>query len=935
MHSITPLTSWYDYRLVVLSVLIAMCASYAALELAARTAAAHGRSRFIWLGGGATAMGIGIWSMHYIAMLAFHLPIPVLYDVPTVALSLVAAVFASAIALFVVSRKKLTRCRAAAGSLVMGGGIGAMHYTGMAAMRLQADCHYAAWLVVASIVIAVVVSLVALLLAFYFRKEASGTGWLKFASAGVMGLAVASMHYTAMAAASFAPVPGSGNTSHAVSVSSLGVLGISTVTLMVLGLALVGSIADKRFSVQASRLESSERRYSQLVQRSLAGIYRTTLDGRILQMNEAFSRILGYHSAAALEDLGASMLSEDPAEYEALVRRLITEKSVTNLERRLCRQDGSAVWVLENATLIDGTEGPVVEGTIIDITDRKQAEAKLLQAKELAEEASRAKSEFLANMSHEIRTPMNGILGMVELALDTELNTEQREYITMVKVSADSLLTIINDILDFSKIEARKLDLEIVPFDLRNHVDETLKVLAPRAHQKGLELAFEMDASVPECVEGDPGRLRQIMNNLLGNAIKFTSRGEVVMRVRSEEARGGQVLLNFVVSDTGVGIPKHLQAKIFEAFSQADSSTTRKYGGTGLGLTISARLVEMMGGRIWVESTEGIGSQFYFTALLSVANSESLYTPPAQGTVLIGMPVLVVDDNETNRRILENMLKGWQMKPTLAASAAEAVQILTRGRLPGELLPLILTDVHMPEIDGFDLVQQLREDPALAKAVIIMLTSGGQRGDAARCRELGVAGYITKPVSQAELKRLILHVLSPSKESTRPLVTRHLLRETRAESGSLHILVAEDNAVNQHLARRLLEKRGHRVTIAETGRRALETLETNRFDLVLMDLQMPEMGGLEASALIREKERATGEHIPIIAMTAHAMSEDEERCIKAGMDGYVSKPIKVDKLFQVVQQLIPGFRDESSSTAPPSRTTRQADTSPAEAGHRN
>jgi two-component system, sensor histidine kinase and response regulator len=934
MHNIAPLPSWYDYRLVVLSVLIAMCASYAALELAARTAAAHGRSRFIWLGGGAAAMGIGIWSMHYIGMLAFHLPIPVLYDLPTVALSLVAAVFASAIALFVVSRKTLTRWRAAAGSVVMGGGIAAMHYTGMAAMRLQADCHYSTWLIVASIVIAVVVSLVALLLAFYFRKEANGAGRLKFASAGVMGLAVASMHYTAMAAASFTPAPGSGNTSHAVNVSSLGVLGISTVTLMVLGLALVSSIADRRFSLQASKLESSERRYRQLVHRSLAGIYRTTLEGRILEVNEALCRILGYRSAAALEQLGASVLSEDPAEYEALVRRLISEKAVTNLERRLRKQDGSTVWVLENATLIDGPEGQVMEGTVIDITDRKQAEAKLLQAKEIAEEASRAKSEFLANMSHEIRTPMNGILGMAELALDTELTSEQHEYITMMKVSADSLLTIINDILDFSKIEARKLDLEKMPFDLRNHVDETLKVLAPRAHQKGLELAFEMDASVPEAVVGDPGRLRQIMINLLGNAIKFTAQGEVVMRVRSERARGDQVLLNFVVSDTGVGIPKHLQAKIFEAFSQADGSTTRKYGGTGLGLTISARLVEMMGGRIWVESTEGLGSRFYFTALLGVAHSDDVRAAPAEESALVGLPVLVVDDNETNRRILENILKGWQMKSALAASAAEALQMLSRGRLPGDPLPLILTDVHMPEVDGFDLVQQLRGDPAFAEAIIIMLTSGGQRGDATRCRELGVAGYITKPVSQAELKRLILHVLSPCKQTTRPLITRHFLRETRPESGALHILVAEDNAVNQHLATRLLEKRGHSVTVAENGRRALVALETNRFDLVLMDVQMPEMGGLEATALIREKERLTGDHIPIIAMTAHAMSEDEERCFRAGMDGYVSKPIKIDGLLKVMQQLIPGISEEASSTAPPSETSPQSDATPAAGGRR-
>jgi two-component system, sensor histidine kinase and response regulator len=924
MHDIAALPSWYDYRLVVLSVLIAMCASYAALELAARTAAAYGRSRFLWLAGGATAMGIGIWSMHYIGMLAFHLPVPVLYDVPTVALSLVAAVFASGIALFVVSRKKLTPWRAGAGSVVMGGGIAAMHYTGMAAMRLPGDCHYITRLVIASIVIAVVVSLVALLLAFHFRREEKSTGWLKFASAAVMGLAVASMHYTAMAAASFTPAPSAGNVSHAVSVSSLGTLGICTVTLMILGLALLTSMADRRFSQQASRLESTERRYSQLVRRSLAGIYRTTPDGRILEVNEAFCRIVGYSSIEALAGLSASLLFQDDVEREAVAARLFTEKAVTNLERRLRRQDGSTAWVLENATFTQSPDGPVVEGTMIDITDRKRTEAQLLQAKELAEEASRAKSEFLANMSHEIRTPMNGIIGMAELALDTELTAEQREYISTVKGSADSLLTIINDILDFSKIEARKLDLESIPFSLRDNIEQTLKVLAPRAHQKGLELAFEIGASVPDRLEGDPGRLRQIVANLLGNAIKFTSTGEVVLQVQGERSDRDRVLLTFVVSDTGVGIPKRAQAKIFEAFSQADSSTTRKYGGTGLGLTISARLVEMMGGRIWVESEEGRGSRFHFTAQLRVAESGDIQTSPAEETALPGLPVLVVDDNDTNRRILENMLAEWGMSPAMAASASIALEMLDRARLAGGPFPLVLTDVHMPEIDGFDFIERLRRNPAFAETRIIMLTSGGQRGDAARCRELRVASYITKPVSQAELKRAILHVLGASAQSTPPLVTRHLLREAGPEPGALRILVAEDNAVNQQLARRLLEKRGHQVIIAESGHRALESLERNRFDLVLMDLQMPGMGGLEATALIREKERLTGDHIPIIAMTARAMPEDEERCVRAGMDGYVSKPIKIDKLLQTIQRLIPGVRDQASSAAPPSESASAA-----------
>ncbi len=916
VHS-TALPGWYDYRLVALSVLIAMCASYAALDLASRTAAAHGRSRFAWLGGGATAMGIGIWSMHYLGMLAFHLPLPVLYDVPTVALSLVAAIFASAVALFVVSRADLTRGRVAAGSLIMGGGICAMHYTGMAAMRLAAECHYNAWLVAASVAIAVVVSLVALLLAFYFRGDSRGARWLKFASAAVMGLAVASMHYTAMAAAGFSPARTEGNVSHAVSVSSLGVLGISTVTLMVLGLALLTSMADRRFSLQASKLESTEQRYQQLFQRSLAGIFRITLDGRVIEVNEKFCRIYGYESPEALAKHNASVLHESAEEREAFVARLRDEKVLANVERRLRRQDGSMGWILVNAALVEGPDGPVIEGTLIDISDRKQAEAELRRAKDLAEEANQAKSEFLANMSHEIRTPMNGIIGMTELALDTELSSEQRDYITMVKTSADSLLTVINDVLDFSKIEARKLELENIPFQLRASIEETLKVIAPRAHQKGLEVAFAAEADVPERVSGDPGRLRQILVNLIGNAIKFTHSGEVVVRVRAEERNGEKALLNFTVSDTGVGISRDLQAKIFEAFSQADSSTTRRYGGTGLGLTISARLVEMMEGKIWVESEEGSGSQFHFTARLQALAGDDGFGVTKEAA-LQGLAVLVVDDNRTNRRILESVLQGWLMKPALAESAAAALAAIERGKREGTIFSLILADVHMPEMDGFTLVEELRRDPSLDGTAVVMLTSGGQRGDGARCASLRIAGYLTKPVGQAELKETILQVLGAPAKAAHPVVTRHSLREAGPGRMPLHILLTEDNTVNQQVAKRLLEKRGHGVRVAENGRQALEFLEKERFDLVLMDVQMPKMDGFEATAAIRRKERQTGGHIPIIAMTAHAMSGDEERCLQAGMDAYLTKPLKVESLLQLVQEICP--QTQPASAAAPAHT---------------
>ncbi|MGH9328691.1 MAG: response regulator [Terriglobia bacterium] len=922
-HHLISLSSWYDYRLVVLSVLIAMCAAYAALDLAARTAAARGRTRFVWLGGGAMAMGIGIWSMHYIGMLAFHLPVRVLYDVPTVGWSLVAAILASMIALQVVRGKILTPWRLGLGSVVMGCGIAAMHYTGMAAMRLPAMCHYNPLIVALSIVIAVVVSFVALVLFFYFRRDAENMRWLKFASAGVMGVAVAAMHYTAMAAASFTPASSAGDVSDAVSVSSLGVLGISVVTLMVLGVAIVTSMVDRSFSLQASRLESTEERYRQLFRRSLAGIYRAGEVGSILEVNDALCRISGYETPEELGGLDPASLWANGDEYASTTARLRAEGAITNVERQLRRRDGSVVWVLENSTIIGSPEGRVIEGTVIDISGRKKAEADLRQAKELAEEANRAKSEFLANMSHEIRTPMNGIMGMVELVLDTDLANEQRAYINMVKVSADSLLTIINDILDFSKIEARKLEIETIQFNLRDSLEETVKILAPRAHQKGLELAFEIEPELPEFVIGDPGRLRQVLINLIGNAIKFTHSGEVVVRAQKESGEGEILVAHFSISDTGVGIPARVREKIFNAFSQADNSTTRRYGGTGLGLTISSHLIEMMGGKIWVESEEGRGSRFHFTAPVGMPKQGAKPQPPAEQTALRGMPVLLVDDNETNRRILENMVKRWGMQPSSAASAPEAIAFLSGINRAQKPLPLIITDVHMPDMDGFELVEQIRQNLGFSDATLIMLTSGGQRGDCARCRELGVAVYLTKPVGAAELQRAVLHAIGCSAQSM-GLITRHTLRELVPVARPLHVLLAEDNAVNQQLARRLLEKGGHRVTIVDNGRKAVETIERGGVDIVLMDVQMPEMDGLQATLRIREIDTRKGTHTPIVAMTARAMVGDEQECLHAGMDAYVSKPLDIAKLRQVITTLT-----SPSPFAAPGEKSGQAATDPA------
>jgi PAS domain S-box-containing protein len=646
-------------------------------------------------------------------------------------------------------------------------------------------------------------------------------------------------------------------------------------------------------------------------------IYFKDRDSRFLRINRALADRFGLADPKdAIGKADADFFSPEHAQ-----QALADEQELLRSGRPMMYQEEKETWPDGRITWVATTKIPLYDergelvgafGISRDISRRRRVEEELREAKAAAESASRAKSEFLANMSHEIRTPMNAIIGMTELVLGTNLTHEQREYLGMVLESGESLLAIINDILDFSKVEAGKLALERIPFSLRESVGDTMKSLALRAHDQGLELACEILPDAPDALLGDPIRLRQVIINLVGNAIKFTERGEVVIRVQRQEnveASQEEAVLRFTICDTGVGIPAEKIQAIFDAFEQADSSVTRKYGGTGLGLAISTRLVALMGGGISVQSEIGRGSTFEFTARFGLAPEEINPAPAEKRAILRGTPVLVVDDNATNRRILCEMLANWGLRPVAANSASAALELLQQQEESGDPFRLVVTDCHMPAMDGFALVEGIHRRDSARSPVVMMLTSGDQPGNVSRCEQLGIAAYLLKPVKQSELFDAIALALGVTAAEDE----HHQPDDELVRLGPLKILLAEDSLVNQKLALGLLERHGHRVVVAKNGKEAVAAYSVQPFNLVLMDVQMPEMDGLEATQAIRCLEQKLGRRTPIAAMTAHAMQGDRQRCLDAGMDEYIAKPVRAKVLFETIARLL----GEPVPSAPP------------------
>ena len=686
------------------------------------------------------------------------------------------------------------------------------------------------------------------------------------------------------------------------------VVGGSVILFLLVVARMAGLIRERERTEE--KLGEAEDRYRTLVERTPAIVYLEDIETQAtLYDSPQIEAILGYPADIYKKDprYWEKILHPEDRERVLAAETEAAERGQFSLEYRVVARDGRIVWVRDEATIVRDEEGRsrLWQGVISDITKRKRYEEELGEARKAAESANRTKSAFLASMSHEVRTPMNGVIGMTGLLLDTDLSPEQREYAETVRLSGENLLTIINDILDFSKIEAGRMELEMMDFDLRNTVEEALGLLAERAHAKSLELANLIEPEMPTALRGDPGRLTQVLTNLIGNAIKFTEAGEVVLRVSLTEETEEEVVVCFEVTDTGIGMTEEQQSRLFQSFSQADASITRHYGGTGLGLAISKQIVEMMGGEIGVESEPGVGSSFWFTATFGKL-AQDVGSAPEPRADLSDLRVLVVDDNETNRKIVHEQVVSWGMNNGMAEDGQSALLKLKEAAEQDMPYDLAIIDTRMPEMDGIELVRRIKADPTLSSVRLILLTSMGERADAERARKAYVDAYLTKPVMQSRLHDAIATAMGMPQEAASSaqaaLASRHSGRELKISSRA-RILVAEDNAVNQKVAVRMLESLGYRADVAANGIEALELLSRVPYAAILMDVQMPEMDGYEATEEIRKRE-GPGHRTPIIAMTANAMQADRQQALEVGMDDYVPKPVKPEELEAVLRSWV-------------------------------
>lgn len=879
----------HDLSLVFLSYLVAAFAAYTAFHLISRIRASSNRR--LWLATAGISMGAGIWAMHFIAMLAVEIPIPLKFNPMLTGLSAVFAAVASAVAFALATPKSQPRfLRLLAAGTVLGGGIGLMHYTGMAALRIPARIFYDPWLFGLSVIVAATFSTAALIV-LTRMQGASGKARLvpQLFGAAVMGLAIVLMHYTGMFATYFIPDDGIVAVGVAVDPRIMALV-VSLAALMLVGSALIAALFDRRAEEAEKGLRESQRLLRRVIDGSGDGILVSNSNGNVRICNPAAVSLLGL---ASEEIVGRPLDSLFPGASMA-----VDGAASTRIEVAIARR-GEDVQIECTLSRMEHAGSTMTICVMHDISIRKKIEAAHAAAAENAMRANRAKSEFLAMMSHEIRTPMNGVLGLSGLLLDTSLDDVQRDYVKSIIESGDALMTVINDVLDLSKIEAERMELESADFDVAEVVDSVLQLLSAKASAKGIELCASIEFDVPRKLRGDSSRLRQVLHNLVGNAVKFTEQGGCSVAISLDRTNKDGVVARFAVADTGIGIASQDVPKLFESFSQVDASITRRYGGTGLGLSISKRLVGLMKGEIGVESVPHRGSTFWFTLPLGFAEACFVDDRVDAAELLRGRRALVVDDNAVNRTVLVRQLASFGMVPRAAQDAEAALALLAEGRSQNAPIEVAIVDHMMPGVDGVELARRIRDNAANAGIRLVLCSSAGLITSSHRAAELGFDALMHKPVRQAALLEQLTALWRGG--AGRAVHARAEPKITVVDGQKVkRVLIVEDSDINQKVARALAEKAGYRCEVAANGIEALAAIRERPYDIILMDVQMPEMDGYTATRRVRGLAGLIA-RTPVIGMTANAMKGDREKCLEAGMDDYIAKPINAKEFIQKLE----------------------------------